>query len=872
MLTVPFLLLGEPGSGKTTRVMKEVRRAGKSVRVVVPTATMAEHLRNALARAGSRVRPSSIVTLAGFVGEIVPDVEAADAADLALLVEMVLEARKPAAYAGLVGSPGFAPAVASALEDLANAGCDAVQWEALGRFGVHDMAALGEVYEGLEKELKQRGLVMRAGQMAAAARRLRESGCPVERVWFDGFFQFTRGELELIRALKDRVALTVTLPEWEGVQGSRDGLRQMGFREERLRRVRAEPRVTLLAAATREREVEEIALRILEQRAAGRAWHEMGVILRSAQPYGPLVETTFARLGIPARAYFAPPLAGHAVGRYFTALIEALLSGWEGSRLLKALRPGAPDALQYKVREALPFTGLARMRRLGGADAVAGYEELSGWIQETAAPAEWARRLSGLARFVPAPQPHASATPEELRAWRMRAAAVRAFAECVQSTAKLLPPEPMMLDGFWRRAAVGLRETSVRAEDPRRDVVHILDVVEARQWELPVVFVCGLVEGEFPRASSPEPLLREDTRFRLRQNGVPVKTRAEREVQEAFLFRFAQTRATEETVLSWPENDDKGQEVLRTFALDHVSGTPARARAMTVRAAAPVAPAPRPALQEDDVLAAVRSKHQRHRPTGLEVFLQCPFQFFASRTLGIAEPPGLPHQRLDALALGTLVHHVIAEWHRGMGVMETLFEQAWRQLLEDKRIPPSHRVEVARVVILRSLRFYEQDSRPRDGWKTEVEVPVELLVDGAQIRGRADRVDTSAAGECIVYDFKFSGSQSVKDKVKKQNAGLLVQGGLYLEALREAGKTPAGFYFAGVRGGTSWEGSEDPAEVAAYVATALEATRNAVFRISQGDIAVKPADDSRCRHCAFVHACRIQESSWQATKAQFESS
>ncbi len=866
------LLLGEPGSGKTTRVLEEVRRAGVSARVVVPTATMAEHLRNQLARAGAGVRPSSVVTLAGFVQEIVPEVKGADLADLTLLVGMVLEDRRPAEYAGLVGSPGFAPAVAQALEDLANAGCDSVQWEALGRFGVHAMGALSRVYEELEGELKTRGMVTRAGQMAAAARQLRDSGCAAERVWFDGFFQFTRGEVELIRALKDRAAVTVTLPEWEGAQASRDALRQMGFREERLHRLRPEPRVTLLAAPTREREVEEIALRILEEHTAGRAWHEVGVILRSAQPYGPLVETTIARLGIPARAHFAPRLSGHAVGRFYAALVDAVLSGWEGSRTLKALQAGAPDRLAYKVREALPFSGLDRMRQLGGADAVAGYEDLTEWATATATPVEWAQRLGGLSRFVAAPQPGGPVAPEALRAFRMRAAAMRSFAESVEQTAALLPEEPILLEGFWRLAMVGLDETSVRVEDPRRDVVHILDVVEARQWELPVVFVCGLVEGEFPRAAAPEALLREDVRIRLRQNGIPVKTRAEREVEETFLFRFAQTRATSETVLSWPQNDEKGQQVLRAFLLDHVSGTDARARSIAVRAADPVERAPRPALQSDDVLQGVRARHPRFRPTGLEVFLQCPFRFFASRTLGIPEPPGLPHERLDALVLGTLVHQVIADWHRGAGSMDELFEREWERVLSEKRIPPSHRVEVARVVMLRSLRFYQQDSRPRDGWKTEVEVPLELTVDGAEIRGRADRVDTSPAGECVVYDFKYSSNQGVKNKLKKLDDGELVQGGLYLEALRQAGRTPAGFFFAGVRGSTAWEGSDAKGAAEGFISTALEATKDAVFRISQGDISVRPGDEDACRYCAFLDACRIQESSWQVTKAQSESS
>ncbi len=53
------LLIGPPGSGKTTQVLEEFVAAsrGGGARLVVPTATMAEHLRHELARRGCHVRP-----------------------------------------------------------------------------------------------------------------------------------------------------------------------------------------------------------------------------------------------------------------------------------------------------------------------------------------------------------------------------------------------------------------------------------------------------------------------------------------------------------------------------------------------------------------------------------------------------------------------------------------------------------------------------------------------------------------------------------------------------------------------------------------------------------------------------------------------
>ena len=873
------LLLGEPGSGKTTKVLGEVRQQGgrNDIRVVVPTATMAEHLRNRLAREGFATRPSCVSTMAGLVEEIAPEIGTADGGAAALLTQLVLEEKQIPAYAALSGSPGLARALSGAMEELANAGCDALQWAALERMGVHHERALAEAYEGVERRLAECGLTWRAGQLAAAARRVRESGTGIGKLWLDGFFAFSRGELELIRSLREHADVTVTLPEWEGAAVAREELRRMGFREERLKRQRREPRVTLAAAATREREASEAALRLLEERAKGRAWHEMGVVIRGLQPYAGLLETTLRRAGIPVRSYSAMPLSGHPAGRFLAAVVEAALSGWEGTRTLEALRSAvaqsgqdvADDGWEHRVREALPLAGLDAMRRFAGS-RVDAWRPMENWAGETATPAEWAARLGGLPRLAAVPRSGGAHSTEEVRAWRSRAAALRAWSDCLARTAALLPAEPLLLDGFWRPAQTVMRETSVREQDPRRDAVHILDAMEARQWELKVVIVCGLLEGEFPRTASASAVLGEDLRQRLRNSGVMLKTRGERESEEAFLLEVARSRATEELVLSWPEYDEQGRPALRSFALDHLGGEAARARALEVEPRAQAGRAPRPALQGSDLLEAVRSRHPSQRPTALEVYLQCPFRFHAEQTLGLAEPPGTPAERLNGRALGTLIHKVIAGWHRGEGELEELFERLWQELLRKERIPPSHRVELARLTMLRSLRFYQQDNRVREGWKVEVEMPLELNGEGLAVRGRADRVDTSLEGQCIVYDFKYSGGSGVSEKARMQEEGLLVQGGLYLAALRERGLSPAGFYFAGVRGEPSWKGSEDPAKVEQQIETSLAAARSAAERIYGGDIRVAPATDKTCDYCAFVDACRVQEGQWLKTQEASE--
>src|SRR5215467_7528080 len=68
------LLTGPPGSGKTTAILNELRaaiRAGQanSVRLLVPTATLAQHLQNELAREDLIFPPNVVQTLKHFIAE-----------------------------------------------------------------------------------------------------------------------------------------------------------------------------------------------------------------------------------------------------------------------------------------------------------------------------------------------------------------------------------------------------------------------------------------------------------------------------------------------------------------------------------------------------------------------------------------------------------------------------------------------------------------------------------------------------------------------------------------------------------------------------------------------------------------------------------
>src|ERR1035437_6834713 len=77
----------------------------------------------------------------------------------------------------------------------------------------------------------------------------------------------------------------------------------------------ATPAMALVRAPGIEREAEEIARRILEQAAAGRPFREMGIVVRAAETYAPVLRAALERFGIPARFYFDSRLDRHPAVR-----------------------------------------------------------------------------------------------------------------------------------------------------------------------------------------------------------------------------------------------------------------------------------------------------------------------------------------------------------------------------------------------------------------------------------------------------------------------------------------------------------------------------------------------------------------------------
>src|SRR5260370_31629016 len=115
------LLTGPAGSGKTFAVIEDLRAAlarnDASVRVLVPTVTLAQHLRDQIARGGLAFSPSVLQTLARFIDPWVKDLPQVSAPVFDLLVEQCVQRVKRPEFAKVAHLAAFHARLATVIQE-----------------------------------------------------------------------------------------------------------------------------------------------------------------------------------------------------------------------------------------------------------------------------------------------------------------------------------------------------------------------------------------------------------------------------------------------------------------------------------------------------------------------------------------------------------------------------------------------------------------------------------------------------------------------------------------------------------------------------------------------------------------------------------
>lgn len=814
------IVAGPYACGKTHRLSSLIQRAAQPVRQIVPTASMA-------------ARTPGAITLFQLISQLVPHVSAPSEATLDREIRAALESLNLPPLRGVCKFDGFRRKLRALFEEISAPGISAEEFagalDSLS-YASATQRAIAAVYLRVESRLRDQGFGFAGARARMAAGRIRRRGAPAGSYFFDGFYSFSDAELDLVEALADAAEVALTVPlDWPGASRTITRLAPRAD-VEMLPPLLLRPRVEKFSAPSRVQECEEIARRIRARLASGGKPGDFGVIVRQPKIYLPLLRAAFSRYAVPAAFRFSEPLGRQPASRFCASVIESLLDGWNLERLHEAVTLpvsglGATpegDLLDFEMRKRIPargFDGLPLLEERFG--------RFSAWAAAQLAPKAWASALSTL----------------------IESTAAAPWKQALAEAAAALPDRACTLAEFWPEALHAIRATVIRPPEQNGDAVAVVDAMEARQWRFGLAFVCGMLEGEFPAHPVGDAFFDDSTRKELARLGVPLRSSEDVEAEERALVDVAATRA-DEVVFSWPAVTPAGEDSLPSLVLETYPGDVGSARPSLPALAAPYRPPSRTSGAPPQDVQRHMGEPKTWRPTEIECFLQCPFQYLGRYTLRLQAPPPGPAERFDVRAQGTIAHKILRRVCENPALhLEAVLEEELRLLARKEHIPESHVTLWYRTGMLRVLRLFLAMPPEREDWLREYEWPFEFeLVEGIRIKGRIDRFD-SKERRAFAIDYKYSKT----NRLRKSDA---VQGGLYLLALQREGFSPEGFAYIALR--------EDGEVVHYDAAPLMEKAREqgiaAATRAMQGEIAARPADPSLCGFCEFLPACRISQS------------
>jgi ATP-dependent helicase/DNAse subunit B len=449
-------------------------------------------------------------------------------------------------------------------------------------------------------------------------------------------------------------------------------------------------------------------------------------------------------------------------------------------------------------------------------------------------------------------------------------------------------------------------------EQFRPDRVHVADPESIRARRFAAVFVCGLQEGEFPRARAAEPFFSDDDRRSLAESSdLRLPEREDELDRERHLFYVCCSRAERLLVLSSRFSDEEGNPEVQSFLVEEVKDLftgeleEKVERRTLADVAWPLADAPTEA-EWDRAFALTGPRREPERPDGLrdpavlaavaerrlsagslETFADCPVKWLVDRILRPEQLAPDPEQ----LVRGSYAHSVLdATYERlgekvtpdNLGRAEAILLEELKAQQDDFPISPKEtrlRTAVRRLEfdLLRHLRreadaggsFVPKHLELAFGGNGDGELPP-LCIDGIELTGRIDRVDVDG-GRAVVQDYKTGKTTFPVAKWEDKNR---LQVALYMIAVRELLdlEPVAGLYIAlanenGPRGLARDDAADSIGVVAgrdrlpaeefdAQLARARERVGELAGRMRSGDVRPCPETCAWNGGCSYPSICR----------------
>lgn len=543
--------------------------------------------------------------------------------DLVCITALARQVEAHSYFQPIADRKGFQRALRATFQDLWDAGIEELPVKGKEK----KLLELGDLYRDYRSLIgkdfyNDSELIFRACKEVQGF--LRTFGC--EELIIYGFYDFTEGQKRLIEACAGHLDVTAFLPwresqgfayalptlQWyqglglavkalwgpeRGEEKSLPLLQQQLFRDEPGGPPAPDARMVLLISAPGEaQEVQEIAREILRlAREEEVSFHEIGILLRNAELYGPLIQEAFLNLGIPIYFQGGTPLARSQSGKSALLLLDLVSSNLPRAEVMEFLTFAPIAWSRFFKEEPSPSQWDSISREAGIVEGRRQWEEkLAGLMAhgEKSGPEEDRRKgkflgeaaesfwrflkdfFEALERFPKKGtwKGMANATISLMEVYFEEGEREEAIFQAVRELESLDALGGQIdVPQFKEVLSEALEEKALRQGFFQKGGVCVSDLMPARGLSFRAVFIPGLVERAFPAAARQDPLLLDHEREEVnrsfgRRGGMPLKR--SRFQEERLLFSLAVGSAREKLILSYPRLDaNSGRERIPSFFL-----------------------------------------------------------------------------------------------------------------------------------------------------------------------------------------------------------------------------------------------------------------------------------------------------------------
>jgi ATP-dependent helicase/nuclease subunit B len=340
------------------------------------------------------------------------------------------------------------------------------------------------------------------------------------------------------------------------------------------------------------------------------------------------------------------------------------------------------------------------------------------------------------------------------------------------------------------RAFISLQlETTAIVPADTDDRVVMLPLNGARLRTFDAVLMVGADADHLP--SKPNEALFFANTVR-RELGLVTRERLQRQQQRDFSELLS---TNDEVVLSWQAHKD-GEPNPASVWIERLQLALARSNAEQLRAhraaiahqlltaSAPSCPAP----------SAPHLLPRKLSASGFNSFVACPYQFFATRMLGLSgmdELSDMPEKR----DYGDWLHRILKSYHENVrdqnialsgraAELQKISDQVFNDALEENSAALGYYARWQKAI---PAYLTWANEREAQGWRFVVgeqwlEKTLQLSHGEITLHGCIDRIDENDAGERTVLDYKTRSTQALRDKLKVKEDHQLAFYGLLSDA------------------------------------------------------------------------------------------